>query len=1039
MPSSRLNHLNINPDQLTSEAVPTGFIPNVKAGFNFGMVSGMAGEDSKAHTEMQIWGPIIEELNKQTGEKFENPAAALIGGIGDAPFLYKELKGKIYSYIENNKETLSEDLQNLNDEEINLRSRQIYQDNLANLEELQEYNPGFLYGGSRLMGQIGSFVANPMSSIYALVPTFAAKKILTQVVGNALVGGGISLFDEPEIKDWMNELGEEYGIKEMTTNLAVNMALGGFIPILGRSVSLSLTQTKKLYNILDKKKVLTPAQKSEIEEIIENLDTVDNNPLKKPADQSEVFAKAENETRLIKTENALNENRTPDISELPSSPIKDSFIKDSAEIKETIPLSPNQINVEAKKFQFKESDELGVTDRLQGVKKWDNYQAGLVSVYKYSDETFSIADGHQRLALAKRIMKEDPGQDIKLNAYVFDEADGWTIPQVRALAAVKNIAEGTGTVLDAVKVLRIDPSRLDNLPPRSQLVMQAREIIKLSEDAYGSFVNGVIPANYAAVIGRLIDDKALHADAVTILAKADPPNVFQAESIVRQIKNAGREEIEQISLFGDEIVSKSLYAERAKILDRTFKELKTDKKSFENLLKNAETLEQEGNVLVQDLNQKRANIDGQAIAILQAVANRKGPLSDKLNEAAKLASETGNYSTAVRGFVQDVRGSMESGDFGRISDGELGRIVDDPASRSGSEIEAESNVKDFDDPNGQGSIEQTRALENNLFGEEVIPSTVAIKSFQEKQTILKESQPVKTVDDIYALADESQTFIAKIGKEIESDLGVTFVNPGIKNIGTTKEKMFRKKYNTVQEITDVARGGFKINKAQDADSIAARFAKDLEILDEGWVVQPTGYFDRKILIKTPNGIVAEIQIWSPQLYDAKFNSNNRFKKSGTDLYIEQRKTTDVSKKLNLLTQQKIIYSEALSKENQSFVELFGRENFPKDPSNLARKSSSVDITPPVLKTSSASTEIQSPPGRTIATASNGDIDIAGRPSQLTNIIKDTSESKISTLSEDVNLDLEVPINETQTVTLRQLTEELNQEDAMIKRMEFCVR
>ena len=94
MPSSRLNHLNINPDQLTSEAVPTGFIPNVKAGFNFGMVSGMAGEDSKAHTEMQIWGPIIEELNKQTGEKFENPAAALIG-VGDAPFLYKELKGKI--------------------------------------------------------------------------------------------------------------------------------------------------------------------------------------------------------------------------------------------------------------------------------------------------------------------------------------------------------------------------------------------------------------------------------------------------------------------------------------------------------------------------------------------------------------------------------------------------------------------------------------------------------------------------------------------------------------------------------------------------------------------------------------------------------------------------------------------------------------------------------------------------------------------------------------------------------------------------------
>ena len=123
-------------------------------------------------------------------------------------------------------------------------------------------------------------------------------------------------------------------------------------------------------------------------------------------------------TRLIETENALNENKTPDISEFPNSPIKNNVIKDSSEISETISLNPNQINVEAKKFQFKESDELGVTDRLQGVKKWDNYQAGLVSVYKYSDGTFSIADGHQRLALAKRLMKEDPGQDIKLNAYV---------------------------------------------------------------------------------------------------------------------------------------------------------------------------------------------------------------------------------------------------------------------------------------------------------------------------------------------------------------------------------------------------------------------------------------------------------------------------------------------------------------------------------------------------------------------------------------------------------------------------------------------
>ena len=516
--------------------------------------------------------------------------------------------------------------------------------------------------------------------------------------------------------------------------------------------------------------------------------------------------------------------------------------------------------------------------------------------------------------------------------------------------------------------------------------------------------------------------------------------MFQAESIVRQVNNAGREEIEQISLFGDEIVSKSLYAERAKILDRTFKELKTDKKSFENLIKNADTLEQEGNVLVQDLNQRRANTDGQAIAILQAVANRKGPLSDKLNEAAKLASETGNYSTAVRGFVQDVRGSIKSGDFERISDGELGRIVDDPTPRSRSEIETESNVKDFDDPNGQGSVEQTTVLENNLFGQEIAPSTVPIKSFEEKAVILKESQPVKTVDDIYALADESQTFIAKIGKEIEKDLGVTFVNPGLKKIKDANEKMIRKSYKFSNQMTDISRGGFVLNKAQDADAIAARFAKDSEILDEGWVINEHGYFDRKILVKTPNGIISEIQIWSPKLYNAKFSSDNRFGKSGQDMYIESRNiNTSPTQRNKLIKQQKELYAEVLGKEDQSFLLLMGIENVPKRLSNADLNAISVAITRPESATSRPSTATQLPPGSRIATALVGEKEIAGRPSQFLNIMDNTSESKITTISEDVNLDLEIPINENQTITLRQLSDEIKQEEEMIKRMEFCVR
>jgi hypothetical protein len=83
-----------------------------------------------------------------------------------------------------------------------------------------------------------------------------------------------------------------------------------------------------------------------------------------------------------------------------------------------------------------------------------------------------------------------------------------------------------------------------------------------------------------------------------------------------------------------------------------------------------------------------------------------------------------------------------------------------------------------------------------------------------------------------------------------------------------------------------------------------------------------------------------------------------------------------------------------------------------------------------------------------ATASVGEMDIAGRPSQLTNIIDDTSDIDLDiTLSPDVNMDLEVPIGqrlneetglvESTTVTLRDLKVEMDSEDAMIARLEFC--
>jgi predicted kinase len=403
----------------------------------------------------------------------------------------------------------------------------------------------------------------------------------------------------------------------------------------------------------------------------------------------------------------------------------------------------SDIGVDAETFQFKaEGDEFGVTARLQGVQTFNPYWAGTVSVYEYADGRKVIADGHQRLGLAKRIMAQDPSQDISLHAYTFREVDGITPEEMRVVAALKNIVEGSGTAIDAAKVLRVDPSRLPDLPPNSELVQQARGIMPLSDNSFGMVVNGIVPAKYAAFVGRLIDDSDLQDAAMSVLAKANPENKFQAEAIVRQVKETPSEQVTQISLFGEELMTESYYFERGKILDRAYKELRRDKAAFETLVRNAERLEAEGNILAADANQRKAATDAQTITLLQALANRKGPLSDALNDAAKTARDTGSYGPATSGFLDAVKRSIDAGDFQSISAGDIGRGVDGTAEVTRPSIE-EPILEGFDEPTGPASDQQTGQLITDMFGaDEVEPG-----SLQDLSRLLDQSPTREQIDN----------------------------------------------------------------------------------------------------------------------------------------------------------------------------------------------------------------------------------------------------------------------------------------------------
>ena len=1094
--------------------------------------TGAAGSMSKAFVHLEIWTPIIEKLNQYAGplgrgfvskiffgndNKFTNPAIITADSFnGMSELKYREYTEEIYQYIQDNQDSLPEDLKGINAVLIDSLIKQSFDNSLNEESELAKNNPGFVAGAVRFAAGMGASFGDPVTQ--ATIPFGGWSKSLWKNVGqNMIINGGTGALSEIAVAEWYKEMNTTYTYADFVRNVSLNAALGGVIPLGGRGIKMTWQQAKKAVNAFTESGQKLNSGDQAVVDALEDLENLEEtNPFVEVTAMEEFDAGEAHAETLSLAQGAAVTNTQPPIPYEPILPLKTEAVEtvpfraddgfnelrieaekdvgpyvvrnpitdkekairknmgDAAadayiaaaeargqlntanrlKLENAAPVvldaetgtgvkefDPSEIEVDARTFQFKsDGDEFGVSERLQGITTWDKYKAGTVTVYEYADGRVSIADGHQRLGLAKRIAAEDPTQKIKILGFTMRQVDGISPEQARAIAAMKNIAEGTGTAIDAAKVLRTYPERLGELPPRSELVRQARDMMPLSDNAFGAIVNGVISAKYGAIVGRLIDDEKLQDAAIQVLAKSDPSNAFQAEAIVRQVRSAGAEDVKQVSLFGDELVSESFYVERANILDRAYKELRQDKNAFETLVRNSERLEAEGNVLATEANQRKATTDAQTIAILQTLANRKGPLSDALTEASRAARETGNYVPATRGFLDAVRRSIDGGDFDGISASDIGRTVDGPAPRPRSEIAEEPALEGFDEPSGVAAKRQSDQLEQDLFENEAVAPVAAVISPYDIEADLKARQPVETVDDIYALADESQTYIATIAEDIERDLGVTFKNPGLKNIDDARKKMERKGYVSSNQMTDISRGGFIVNTAEDADAIVARFGRDAEILDEGWNFTPAGYFDRKILVRTPNGIVSEIQIWSPKVLAAK-------QKTGHKLYTKMRESKDPAEIESLSIQMRELYANALRSEDQSFRSLSGIDNLPKVDSNADINAASSGITRPVSKTSGPSTGVQSPPGSSIATASVGEVEIAGRPSQLTNIIDDTSDSSLDITSADVNLDLEVPVGTrvnidtgevtVRTSTLRDLKLEMAKEQAVIDRLEFC--
>lgn len=341
--------------------------------------------------------------------------------------------------------------------------------------------------------------------------------------------------------------------------------------------------------------------------------------------------------------------------------------------------TPSELTAEPGVMQFKASDEKGVTGALTGFSTWEPGLANPITVWQTNDGRNVVVNGHQRLDLAQRA--EAAGQQgVQLPARVYREADGYSPEYMRALGAYQNIAEGSGTPLDVARVLRTknsfpDNMRLPELPPHQMIVQQARGLAQLSHEAFGAVENGLVPPEYAGMVGAVVAEPAEQMAALDALSRGQPANANQARIMIADIRNGGFLQGAQTTLFGEEAFARSLVPERAKVLDGAMKILRSAAAAFRATVRGEKTLTDAGNVLATDANVQGKTASERLLDTIGRNATTVGPYSDALNVAARELAAGKPLDKAAHAFLAAARQLERGGTRPGVSAGDHGRGV----------------------------------------------------------------------------------------------------------------------------------------------------------------------------------------------------------------------------------------------------------------------------------------------------------------------------------------------------------------------------
>lgn len=288
------------------------------------------------------------------------------------------------------------------------------------------------------------------------------------------------------------------------------------------------------------------------------------------------------------------------------------------------------LHCDPRRFQYKliQTDKLGSTNSLGGVTVWDENLSGTLLVWRdSSDGLVYVVNGHNRLSKALSL-------GVPSLKCEFIQAEN--AQEARAVGALKNIAEGNGSIVDAAKFFRDrgytsqDVSKLKFLPIKQSTVTLGAALADLAPYLFDRIIEGSLDPKDGALIAALPIDA--QAETLTALDRGlTGADLGEYVSIISASQSAT---LEQNTLFGLESFTAYDAVDRAKIMARTVSALGKDRRLFSGAARNASILARGNNSIDAQTSQGIAQTAALVLEKFQAVKLTAGPVADLIGAMA---------------------------------------------------------------------------------------------------------------------------------------------------------------------------------------------------------------------------------------------------------------------------------------------------------------------------------------------------------------------------------------------------------------------